>query len=311
MHKKIWGFFAKFLAHIERKRQEKLTIMLIPHNHERSKSWYISHLTLEILLGTIIFLLVLTSGIIIYHTSTAQKADTLKLSQKEIQKKFLDMRKEILEVARTFQEIKTTVEELSKFQGKKTSSYGIGGEAFQLDSFLQGSSSMEQDGIPKEFYLMERILWEMDQLRLPLEDLEKKKKIFYSSPTLWPVVGSLINSYGFIRDQIALKVKFHQGVDILSYPGAEVVATADGEIKKIKEDPLWGKIIYIKHKYAYETRYYGLERVNVEEGEKISRGDTIGYLSPSTISMKPILHYEVYVGVEALNPEPYLLFPHL
>lgn len=84
-------------------------------------------------------------------------------------------------------------------------------------------------------------------------------------------------------------------------PGAEVVASAAGEVRAIGEDSMLGQYVRLMHPGDLETIYYGLETINVEEGQPIKKRDTLG-----TLGEDGMLHLSVLLAGEPQSPDTYL-----
>lgn len=84
-------------------------------------------------------------------------------------------------------------------------------------------------------------------------------------------------------------------------PGAEVVASAAGQVRAIGEDVILGKYVRLTHAGDLETIYYGLETINVEEGQPIKKRDTLG-----TLGEDGMLHLSVLLSGEPQSPDTYL-----
>ncbi len=84
-------------------------------------------------------------------------------------------------------------------------------------------------------------------------------------------------------------------------PGAEVVASAAGEVRAIGEDTVMGKYVRLMHAGDLETIYYGLETINVEEGQPIKKRDTLGMLGEDGM-----LRLSVLLSGEPQAPDTYL-----
>ena len=99
---------------------------------------------------------------------------------------------------------------------------------------------------------------------------------------------------GYVRD--------HKGLDFTADTGTPVYATGDGVIKTAYFSGSFGNVIFIDHSFGYETRYAHLSRFNVTRGQRIKRGDIIGFVGSTGLSGGPHLHYEVlYKGLQ-INP---------
>jgi murein DD-endopeptidase MepM/ murein hydrolase activator NlpD len=100
----------------------------------------------------------------------------------------------------------------------------------------------------------------------------------------------------------------HKGVDLSSNYGTPVFATGDGVVEKADVGQAnfgYGKQILIDHKFAYKSRYAHLQRIFVEQGQKVKRGQLIGEVGSTGGSTGPHLHYEVIYLGQPVNPINY------
>ncbi len=117
-----------------------------------------------------------------------------------------------------------------------------------------------------------------------------------SVPSITPTIGFISNDYQ----------PNHRGVDIAAPLGAMIIAPADGVVKQIGWDSLYGNFLILKHTEAYETFYGHLNAVAVIVGQRVNRNDVIGHVGSSGRSTAPHLHYVVMLKGEAINPKPYM-----
>lgn len=102
--------------------------------------------------------------------------------------------------------------------------------------------------------------------------------------------------------------KFHQGVDIPAPVGTPILATADGVVEETLsegEGNAYGNRITLSHGETYQTRYAHLSKIIVKKGQKVKKGDVIGYCGNTGASTGPHLHYEVIESGEMVNPEKF------
>ena len=97
----------------------------------------------------------------------------------------------------------------------------------------------------------------------------------------------------------------HWGMDFSATIGTEIYATGNGVIKLVKYQKGYGKHVVINHGYGYETYYAHMSKFNVRVGQKIKRGEVIGYIGNTGTSTAPHLHYEVHKNGKKLNPVNY------
>jgi len=127
-----------------------------------------------------------------------------------------------------------------------------------------------------------------------------------SAPSLWPVEGLVTGSFGERIDPFNGEGAFHSGVDIGSSYGAPIVAPADGVVTLTDNLGGYGKTIMISHGNGISTRYGHLSGFAVTAGQRVQRGDVIGYVGESGRSTGPHLHYEVRINDTPVNPYKYL-----
>ena len=127
-----------------------------------------------------------------------------------------------------------------------------------------------------------------------------------SAPNLWPVEGQVTGSFGERIDPFNGEGAFHSGVDIGSSYGAHIIAPADGVVTYTDMLGGYGKAIMIDHGNGISTRYGHLSGYAVTAGQRVHRGDVIGYVGESGRSTGPHLHYEVRINDVPVNPYKYL-----
>jgi murein DD-endopeptidase MepM/ murein hydrolase activator NlpD len=129
-----------------------------------------------------------------------------------------------------------------------------------------------------------------------------------SVPSRMPLSGFRMTSdYGMRTHPVLGRRKRHKGVDLAAPTGTPVYATADGMIGRADYSRSYGLVIYVDHGADLETRYAHLSKLAVAEGERVRKGDLIGYVGSTGRSTGPHLHYEVRVDGVAVNPIPYMV----
>ncbi len=135
----------------------------------------------------------------------------------------------------------------------------------------------------------------------------KQAMILSSTPSLMPVKGLYGNGFGWRKDPFTGMRDFHQGVDIVASPGSRVVAPADGVVMQVGPNGGLGNSILISHGYGLMTRYGHLQAFSVKPGQKVHRGDLIGFVGSTGRSTGPHLHYEVVLHQRNVDPVRYIL----
>ena len=125
-------------------------------------------------------------------------------------------------------------------------------------------------------------------------------------PSIRPVKGGFLNSvFGYRRDPIDGVRRFHQGQDITVSKGTPIYAPADGKVKRAYYIGGFGNHIRLEHSHGYATLFAHLSKISVRHGQKVKRGDLIGYTGNTGRSTAPHLHYEVHHYGTPKNPLDY------
>ncbi len=138
--------------------------------------------------------------------------------------------------------------------------------------------------------------------------LAKNKEAMLSSiPAIQPVSNEKLTrvASGFnYRIHPIYKVRhFHTGIDFTAPRGTEIYATGDGVVEEVvSKGRGYGNHIIIDHGFGYQTLYAHMSRFKVRVGDKVKRGDVIGYVGSTGTSTAPHLHYEVIKNGEKINP---------
>ncbi|MDC1105078.1 M23 family metallopeptidase [Prolixibacteraceae bacterium] len=137
-----------------------------------------------------------------------------------------------------------------------------------------------------------------------------KEKMLTCIPAIQPVANKdlkrVASGWGIRFDPIYKIPKFHYGMDFSAPIGAEIFATGNGKVTKVINSKVgYGKHIVVDHGYGYETLYAHMSKFNVKKGQKVHRGDIIGYIGNTGKSTGPHLHYEVHKNNRRVNPQNY------
>ncbi len=172
------------------------------------------------------------------------------------------------------------------------------------NSDLLVSTSKKIDQISKQLYIQSKSFDEVIEMAL------KKSDMLASIPAIQPVKNKelkrIASGYGRRIDPYYKKPKFHYGVDFSAPKGTPIYATGDGTISKVKKSRRgFGNHVVINHGYGYESLYAHMSKYTVRRGQKIKRGDVIGYVGSTGKSTAPHLHYEVHKDGKKINPAYY------
>ena len=139
--------------------------------------------------------------------------------------------------------------------------------------------------------------------------VERREALAAATPSIWPVHGWLSGIFGGRSDPFTGDPGFHRGIDISTDEGDPVYATADGVVESAERAGEYGNLIVLTHAFGLATRYGHLSRFNVARGQRVSRGDVIGYVGSTGRSTGSHLHYAILANGKLINPLQLLTKP--
>jgi murein DD-endopeptidase MepM/ murein hydrolase activator NlpD len=114
------------------------------------------------------------------------------------------------------------------------------------------------------------------------------------------------SSFGIRYHPILKVVRPHEGIDLTAPLGTPIYATADGRVLQGGyRTGGFGKKILVDHGFGYRTLYGHCEKVHVQPGQLVKRGEVIGIVGSTGLSKSPHLHYEVHVNGRPVDPMNY------
>ena len=157
------------------------------------------------------------------------------------------------------------------------------------------------DILSKQTVVQSRSLDEIERLAA------NKAELIEAIPSIQPVknqdVTRMASGYGYRIDPFTKKRRFHYGMDFSARKGTPIYATGNGTVKRAdNRSSGFGKHIRIDHGFGYVSLYAHLSKYNVRRGQKVKRGDVIGFVGNTGRSRGPHLHYEILKDNKKINP---------
>ncbi len=187
---------------------------------------------------------------------------------------------------------------------------GVGGvnRYSELDGFSNSRIVIETvkklDEIRKQVYVQSKSFDDLIMLAKEKEDMLR------SIPAIIPIstkdLTRIASGFGLRIHPVYKISKFHAGMDFTSPMGTEVYASGDGTVESVLSSKRgMGNYIVINHGFGYSSVYAHLDRFNIRAGQKVHRGDVIGYVGNSGMSVAPHLHYEIKLNNVNVDPVNY------
>ncbi len=281
------------------------TIIFVPHARAKFRKLNVSHRILYSAVSLLASSFCLSTFFSVqYFTSLSQSHELSKL------------KKENRALQTTNEKFSKSVEALRGQLNQvedRTRKLAIVAGINNLDSGSRGGVGGIRQDDPANPYRdeVDKMSFRSHRLASDLSILEEKfvqqAQMLSSTPSIAPVRGILTDGFGGRSDPFTGGPGQHNAVDISSAIGQPVRVPADGVVVKSEWANGYGNVIYVSHGYGYSTRYGHLSGYNVKPGQRVHRGDIIGFVGTTGRSTGPHLHYEVRMNGNPVNPLAYIL----
>ena len=292
---------------IHEKGSQKLTIMIVPHSEKRIINIGISNYIMVFSL-ILISIIVITSVISISGSQQAEKQVVRLQNLNETKKVQIDQFKDSIQKLNARMNIfKIDVNEAMK------STTGRERNIFNFPMLSMNDSTNEVK--LKETSELERMGAELDVVKEHIQRMGdfivNRKRLLRQLPSIYPLSARarITSPFGYRVDPVyRWQTEFHSGLDMACPPGTPIVAAADGEIESAGWHGGYGWMVKIKHPYQFSTKYAHMDRfaLGINTGASVKQNQVIGYVGTTGKSTGYHLHYEVLIGGEAINPQPYI-----
>jgi murein DD-endopeptidase MepM/ murein hydrolase activator NlpD len=123
-----------------------------------------------------------------------------------------------------------------------------------------------------------------------------------ASPLNMPLDSKTTSGFGWRNDPLGQGRKFHAGVDLRAAYGTAVPAAASGEVTFAGDQGGYGTTVVVQHEDGLETRYAHLSSMDVQAGDRVEAGQSVGRVGNSGRSTAPHLHFEVRRHGQQVDP---------
>jgi murein DD-endopeptidase MepM/ murein hydrolase activator NlpD len=285
------------------------TLIVVPHAKARFRKIQVSVRFTKWVLGVGGVVSLALAGVLIHFSSIASEVYQLRRLKGENEALLLktrDYEDNAGKLQAKVQSLQNTITKLGIMAGLEQSLPdarlgGVGGAAAAdaIAPGLEASTSLSD---------MDRELSDLASRSERLEEFYKDQSLLLAStPSVWPVRGYLSASFGNRKDPFTGQWDFHPGIDISTPSGTKIMAPADGVVVSSGKKGAYGNAVVIDHGHGIITRYGHMDAFNVRPGQRVRRGDVIGFVGSTGRSTGYHLHYEVWVRDQVQNPIHFIL----
>lgn len=258
--------------------------MLIPHTHTKPLNLKIPSI------GVFLSILLWIFGTI-YVFSIA--VDTIE---------YRSMKKKLNYYTQQFLELSSTISALKMAENEFKRLFSLGSKEKVLESVdTSDRGSVDIENIRQEIKKTTETVGEIKDY------LRHQRDLYFATPKQLPVKeGTITSYYGEREHPRSGEEGFHTGVDISAPPRTSVRATADGIVSFSGWGGGNGNLVVLEHGFGFTT-FYAHNKMNiVKVGQKVKRGDVIGYVGSTGNATGPHVHYEVWKNGRPVNPKKYI-----
>ncbi len=311
--RKTFSAVSSFFKLVIHKGRQRFTVMFIPHSEKKIFNFHISVFSLVFVLVLIVALIVAFFGLSTHYTAAGSQISRMSDALEKSESNLDNLSDEISELILIANDFEHRMEELlSVINSGEENPFQYQGVGGDLSSFL--SSEEVEDSVIKELSELRNLRAFLKNLAEPVsqiaEILSKQRDLLIDIPTLWPVKngqGYFTAFFGPEENPFTRGFRLHNGVDIAAQFNTPIVAAANGKVVNITFKPNGlGNCVTLSHQYGFSTRYGHLNKPVVRKGDKVARGQIIGYMGSTGNSTGTHLHYEVWLGTILVDPMDYL-----
>lgn len=169
------------------------------------------------------------------------------------------------------------------------------------NSSLMKSIATKMDNVAKQLYIQSKSYDELTKL------IKQKEVMLASIPAIQPVSNKdltrFASGYGVRIHPVYKTAMMHWGCDFTAPVGSEIYCTGNGKVIEANyERRGLGYHVIVEHGFGYRTVYGHMSKIAVKPGQKVNRGDVLGYVGNTGTSTGPHLHYEVVKNGDKINP---------
>jgi murein DD-endopeptidase MepM/ murein hydrolase activator NlpD len=284
------------------------TIIFVPHARAKFRKLRVSHRSLFSVVSLITSSLCLSTFFSFQYfasISDSNELTRLKSENKSLQQANAQFSHSVDSLRSQLRNVEEKTRKLAIVAGINSldsgTSAGVGGIRQRDDIEFD---SRYTDEFEKMSFRSTRVESELSLLE---RRFAERNAVLSATPSIAPVRGILTDGFGGRRDPFTGEAGNHPAIDVSSASGQPIRTPADGIVVKAEWANGYGNVIYISHGYGYSTRYGHLSAFNAKPGQRVKRGEVIGYVGSTGRSTGPHLHYEVRVNGEPRNPLEYIL----
>jgi murein DD-endopeptidase MepM/ murein hydrolase activator NlpD len=312
---KNWGSaVVAFVRRTIQRGRQRFTVMFIPHSEKRIFNVQISVFTLLFFLLISTVLILAFIGFSTHFVTTNRQLVDVRRDLRQSDSSLQGYRDELGIMMRRFREYQGMSDEILSLVDTEWANVNRNAAGGSISTLVP--AEQQENSNARDIRQIEDVAEYFRTAQQPMTDLlrylETIKGFINQIRTGWPIAGKagyITAHFGPALNPFAPGTWYlHKGIDIAWHPGTPILATADGEVVFVGSNPAaeYGNNVIVRHQYGYSTRYAHMSQIVVQTGQKVRRGQQVGNLGNTGMSLGYHLHYEVIIGGQVVDPKAYL-----
>ena len=284
------------------------TVMVVPHGSDSPRSFSVSERAVRagVYVGSVLALMAIiglgsaiaTTGRYVSSAIRPTEANAMSSQPRDV----AEVARRVATLRDTLNMIRKREEQIRLLAGLPATDSGVSGP----NAGTSDSTTVPLDADVES--LIQRADLLSARFAAVTDSLESNAQRFATIPSIMPTAGWLTSQFSRNRKHPLLHVsRPHEGIDVTAPMGAPIVAPASGTVTKVAKESGYGNVVELDHGNGIVTRYAHCSRIDVRQGQRVTRGQRIAAVGSTGLSTGPHLHYEIHINGKVVDPLTYVL----
>lgn len=287
-----------------------ISFIIIPHSHGKRWTFTFSRKRIkQFLIAAPVLFIAIVALLVHYFLLNGKHKDYKRLVAEKAEQS-----QTIKQYEGTINKLQETVANFESYAQKLNIMAGL--KSSEVMTEVGMGDSEEQTIGPPPKSLVQEDLQNLNQRAEEIEEnlgslvhfFEEQSLLLASTPSIMPTKGYISSGFKMRDDPFTGRRQMHWGIDIATHHGNPIYATADGVVISTSFGKIGGRTVKISHpRTGFTTIYCHMSKYNVKPGQKVKRGDVIGYVGTTGKALGPHVHYDIKLNGKNVNPYKYIL----
>lgn len=311
VRKSVWLRIKRFFISIKKQIHDmgirRLSIIVVPHAGKSTWNLQISNYIMFFLGIVFTVVMLSTMYVIANHQQSARNQVRLVVENSALEKKIGNVSQTVDSLSEYFSQFRLEVNSIINSSKDNIDSISLNDPELSVQS---------TSDTPREIIQLQRLQKELDVTKEKIfrvgNFMQEYERLLREIPSKYPVAtrARITSRFGVRRNPFDGRgLEGHEGMDFATLPGTPIYAAADGVVTKRGVFGGYGNLLEIEHRYGFKTRYGHMQgfAAQIYQGARVKQGQVIGYVGATGRVTGYHLHYEVWIGNNRTDPEPYAM----